>query len=181
MTGAMTRGCMATRLTVLALALALLPAAASAGQKLAIFPIDMSMPKSEEDYFRGVTGPSPEEQNRLALAQDELQKRLAADGRYDIVDLAPLKDEITAARPIFDCNGCEIDIAAKVKADLVMTSVIEKISETHLSLTVALVDVAQSKLVSNSSVLIQGNTDESWLHGVRWLLKNRLLAEGKPQ
>ena len=58
-----------------------------------------------------------------------------------------------------------------------MTSVIDKISETHLSLNVAIVDVAKSKLVSNASVLIQGNTDEAWLHGVKWLVKNRLLAE----
>jgi len=160
-------------------ALMVLPAVANAAQKLAIFPIDMSMPKSEEDFFRGVTGPSPAEQNRLALADAELRKLLAADGRYELVDLASLKEEITAARPIFECNGCEVDLAGKANAELVMTSVIEKISETHLSLTVALVDVAKSKLVSNASVLIQGNTDESWLHGVRWLAKNRLLAEGK--
>ena len=157
------------------------PAVAGAAQKLAIFPIDMSMPKSEEDFFRGVTGPTPEEQARLLLAEAELQKLVAADGRYEIVDLASLKDEITAARPIFECNGCELELAGKAKADLVMTSLLEKISETHLSLTVAIVDVAQSKLLSTSSVLIQGNTDESWLHGVRWLAKNRLFAEGKPQ
>jgi hypothetical protein len=166
-------------LAMLAWATLVAPQAALAGQKLAIFPIDMSMPKSEEDFFRGVTGPSPEEQNRLSLAEAELVKRITADGRYEIVDLNPLAEEIKAARPIFECNGCEIDIATKAKADLVMTSVVDKISETHLSLTVAVVDVAKSKLVSNSSVLIQGNTDESWLHGVRWLAKNRLLAEGQ--
>jgi hypothetical protein len=166
----------------LAIAMALItaaPAVAAAGQKLAIFPIDMSMPKSEEDFFQGVTGPTPAEQNRLELAQAELQKLLAADGRYEIVDLAPLKDEISAARPIHECNGCEVDIAGKAKADLVMTALVDKISETHLSLTVAIVDVAKSQLVSNSSVLIQGNTDEAWMHGVRWLVKNRLLAEAK--
>jgi hypothetical protein len=166
-------------LTGLAMALAIVPCAAEAGQRLAIFPIDMTMPKSEEDFFRGTTGPSPEEQNRIALAEAELVKRLKDDGRYDIVDLKPFADEITAVRPIHECNGCEIDIAKKANADLVMTSVIDKISETHLNLTVALIDVAQSKLVSNSSVLIQGNTDESWLHGVKWLTKNRLLAEGQ--
>lgn len=163
-----------------ALAMALLAAAcgpAWASQKLAIFPIDMSMPKSEEDFFKGVTGPTEAEQARLAMAEAELKKRLGDDARYELIDLTPLKDDISAVRPIYECNGCEIDIAAKAKADLAMTSVIEKISETHLSLTVAIVDVAQSKLVSNASVLIQGNTDESWLHGVRWLVKNRLMAK----
>lgn len=177
----MMRSRVAAWLAMLMAATMVFPSIAGAAQKLAIFPIDMSMPKSEEDFFRGVTGPSPEEQARLELARAELQKLLAAGGRYEIVDLAPLNQEITAARPIFECNGCEIDIANKAKADLVMTSLIDKISETHLSLTVAVVDVAKSKLVSNSSVLIQGNTDEAWIHGVRWLVKNRLLAEGKPQ
>lgn len=166
-------------LAMLAAAFAVFPLTAEAGQRLAIFPIDMTMPKTEEDFFRGVSGPTPEEQSRISLAEAELTKRIAADGRYEIIDLTPFAEEIKAARPIHECNGCEIDIAKKANADLVMTSVIDKISETHLNLTVALIDVAQSKLVSNASVLIQGNTDEAWLHGVKWLTKNRLLAEGQ--
>lgn len=168
---------MAVRLAITMAVLTVLGTPASAGQRMAVFPIDMSMPKSEEDFFRGVTGPTPAEQARLELAESELKKRITADGRYDVMDLSSLKDEIQKARPIFECNGCEVDIAAKAKAELVMTSVIDKISETHLSLTIAIVDVAQSKLVSNSSVLIQGNTDEAWLHGIRWITKNRLLAK----
>ena len=168
---------MAARLTILVAVLTALGGPALAGQKLAIFPIDMSMPKSEEDFFRGVSGPSPEEQARLELAEAELTRRIVEDGRYEVLDLSSLKDEIQKARPIYECNGCEIDIAAKVKADLVMTSLIDKISETHLSLTVAIVNVAESKLLSTSSVLIQGNTDEAWLHGIRWLARNRLLVK----
>lgn len=163
-------------------ALIAVPVAAGAAQKLAVFPVDMSMPKSEEDFFRGVTGPSPEEQKRLDQARSDLEKALGADSdRYEIVDIAPLKDEIAAARPIHECNGCEIDLAAKLKADLVMTALIDKISETHLSLSVAIVDVGKSQLVKNASVLIQGNTDDSWAHAVRWLVKNRLLAEEQPK
>lgn len=168
---------MAARLALVMAVMAAACGPAWASQKLAIFPIDMSMPKSEEDFFKGVTGPTEAEQARLAMAETELKKRLGDDARYELVDLASLKNDISAVRPIYECNGCEIDIAAKAKADLAMTSVVEKISETHLSLTIAIIDVANSKLVSNASVLIQGNTDESWLHGVRWLVKNRLLAK----
>ncbi|MBL8844864.1 MAG: DUF3280 domain-containing protein [Hyphomicrobium zavarzinii] len=177
----MTRSRVAAWLAVAMVTSVALSGAAAAGQKLAIFPIDMSFPRSEDDFFLGTRGPSPDEQRRLDQAHAELQKLLAASGRYEIVDITPLSSEITAAQPIYNCNGCEVDIAAKSKADLVMTGVIDKISETHLSLTVAIVDIAKSKLVSNSSVLIQGNTDEAWMHGVRWLTKNRLLAEEKPR
>jgi hypothetical protein len=161
-------------------ALAMFPAAANAAQKLVIFPIDMSFPQSEEDFYSGKRGASPDEQRRLTLARDELEKRLADSGKFEIVDVAPISADI-AAQPIYQCNGCEVDIAGKAKADLVMTSLIDKISETHLSLTVSIVDVAKSQLVSNATVLIQGNTDEAWLHGVKWLVKNRLLAEDKPK
>lgn len=156
---------------------ALRPTAAVAGQKIAIFPFDMILQKSEEDFYRGPSGPSEDERRRLNLAQAEITKLMTADGRYEAVDLAGLAQEIGAAAPIHACNGCEVDIAAKAKAELVMTSVVDKISETHLSLNVAIVDVAKSALIKNSSVLIQGNTDESWLHGVKWIVKNRLLAE----
>ena len=155
----------------------LLPAAADAGQKVAVFPFDLVLQKSEDDFYVGAQGPSPDEQRRLELAHEELEKLLVADGRYQPVDLSGLKEQIKSAAPLHECNGCEIDLAGKVSADLVMTSVVDKISETHLSLNVAIVDVASSKLVRNASVLIQGNTDEAWLHGVKWIAKNRLLAE----
>jgi hypothetical protein len=177
----MTRGCVKVWLATFMVMAAALPGAAGAGQKLAIFPIDMSFPRAEDDFFLGASGPNPDEQRRLSLVQTELQKLLVANGKYEVLDITPLAAEITAAQPIYNCNGCEIELAGKAKADLVMTSLIDKISETHLSLTVAVVDVAKSKLVSTASVLIQGNTDEAWLHGVRWLAKNRLLAEEKPQ
>lgn len=177
----MKRGRVAAWLAMVMTALAVFPVAANAAQKLVIFPIDMSFPQSEEDFFSGTRGPSPDEQRRLTLARDELQKRLADSGKFEIVDVAPISADITAAQPIYQCNGCEVDIAGKAKADLVMTSLIDKISETHLSLTVSIVDVAKSQLVSNATVLIQGNTDEAWLHGVKWLVKNRLLAEEKPK
>lgn len=158
----------------------LLPVAASAGQTVAVFPFDMAFQKSEDDFYQGPSGPSKEEQRRLDTAREALIGYVKADGRYTVADLSPVAADITAAAPIYQCNGCEVDLAGKINADLVMTSLIDKISETHLSLNVALVDVANKKLVSNSSVLIQGNTDEAWLHGVRWLAKNRLFQDEKP-
>lgn len=173
----MKKGRVAAWLAALTLTSMMATSVAAASPKLAIFPFDMSMPRTEEDFFRGVSGPNPDEQKRLEMAREELTKRLAATGRYEIVDLTPISEEIKAAQPIFECNGCEVDLAVKAKAELVMTSLIDKISETHLSLTVGIVDVAQGKMIDRASVLIQGNTDESWLHGVRWLVRNRLAAK----
>lgn len=151
--------------------------AALAASRLAVLPFDLTFPKTEEDFYFARRGPSPDEQRRLVLAREDLIKRLVDDGRYEIVDLSSIAEELKEAQPFETCNGCEVDLAQKVNAELVMTSSIDKISETHLSLNVAIIDVAKSRLVSNASVLIQGNTDESWLHGVKWLAKNRLLAQ----
>lgn len=176
------RGRIATWFALAAVALVSLPAAAHAAPKLLIFPIDMQIPRTEMDFFLAPQGPSPAEQERLDKANAELAKLVAADGRYEVIDLAPYAEEIEEKQPIYECNGCEMDIGKKAKADFLMVCVMNKISETHLSLSVALVDVAKNGVVSNSSVLVQGNTDDAWLHGVRWLARNRLLvAEGKPQ
>ena len=178
----MAKGQNAGWLALVMAALVSLSATAEAGPKLLLFPIEMSIPRTEMDFFAPAVGPSPAEQERLKKANAELAKLIEADGRYDLVDIAPFTADIEAAQPISECNGCEINIGTKAGADLMMVSVLNKISETHLSLTVSLVDVAKKGVVSNSSVLIQGNTDESWQHGVRWLARNRLMvAEGKPQ
>jgi hypothetical protein len=42
------------------------------------------------------------------------------------------------------------------------------------------IDVASGRLKRAGNVVIQGNTDESWLRGVRWLMKNKLPATEAP-
>lgn len=176
------RGRTASWLIVGVAAIFTISAPANAAPKLLIFPIDMQIPRTEMDFFMQPAGPSPAEQERLKKANAELAKLVAADGRYELVDTAPFSEEIENKRPIYECNGCEVHIGEKAKADYLMVCVLNKISETHLSLTVSLVDVARKGVVDNSSVLIQGNTDDAWMHGVRWLARNRLLvAEDKQQ
>ena len=159
------------------LSLAWLPTAANSAPKVAIFPFDFVLPQSEEDFYIGPAPPTEAEKRRLGLAHGELKQLIAAGGRFEPVDLSGISADIEAAAPIYRCNGCEVELAGKAGAELALTSVVDKVSETHLQLNVSIVDVAKSKLVRNASVLIQGNTDEAWLHGVRWLVKNRLSGE----
>src|ERR687898_889305 len=46
---------------------------------------------------------------------------------------------------------------------------------------IALVDLGPSKLLRTGQVDIRGNTDEMWLRGIRYAVKNRLLAEPLPE
>ena len=143
-----------------------------------MFPFDLDVKPKEEDFYGGESKPSPEESNRLKLVHAEFIARLSADGRYEAVDLNPHAAEIEAAQPLHKCNECDIDIAKKAGAELALTGIIDKVSETHLNMIISIRNVATGAQLRNMQVVIQGNTDETWLHGVRWLLKNRLLAEG---
>ena len=52
-----------------------------------------------------------------------------------------------------------------------------KVSNLILSVNVVIRDVSTRERVFASSVDIRGNTDESWLHGIRYILNNRLLKQ----
>ena len=168
---------MRLRLALFILASIAMPAVSMAAQKIAVYPFELDIPATEEDFFSGAKKASPEEEERLIRAHAELERLLKADGRYESVDLASLKDEIAKAQPLSACIECDVDIAKKAGAELALTTIVNKISETHLNLIVSIRNVATGAMVRTMQVVVQGNTDDTWLHGVRWLLKNRLLAQ----
>ena len=162
------------------LALALVAAVsihgATAGQKTAVFPFDLRdadqegemIPQFQEDDLR-----------RLKLIADELKSLMQKDGRYELVDLTPLAAEIEQASPFHKCDGCETPIAEKAGAELVVTGLAHKFSDALISLQLYVRDVKTGEMKKTMSAAVQGNTDELWLHGIRWLWKNRLSVEEK--
>ncbi|MDX2309630.1 MAG: DUF3280 domain-containing protein [Hyphomicrobium sp.] len=153
---------------------------ASAAPKTVVFPFDLSIQKTEEDFFTGPKKASDAEALRLAQVHAELQKLLGGDGRYELVDLAPIAADISKQAPLDECNGCAQDLAKKVGGEIGVTGLVTKASETLLNMQIGFFDVASGNITKQVSVQIQGNTDESWLRGVRWLYKNRLMPEAKP-
>jgi hypothetical protein len=170
---------MSLRLSGLLLALMASSGAAFAAEKSAIFPFELDYQPSEEDFYIGEKKVTGEEAARLKAVHAEFVRLLGADGRFQPVDLTALAADITAAQPIHSCNDCDIDLAKKAGADLAFTTVIDKISETHLNMIVTVRDVATGAVARNHQAVIQGNTDDTWMHAARWIVKNRLLAESK--
>jgi hypothetical protein len=152
---------------------------ASAAQKTIVFPFDLSLQQKEEDFYIGAGKPSADEERRLKDVRDELAKLLSADQRYALIDTAPIAAEITAAQPLSSCNGCEIDLSKKIGGEIAFTGLVDKASDTLLNMQIGIVDVARGTLQRTVSVVIQGNTDESWMRAVRWLHKNRVVVEAK--
>ena len=117
----------------------------------------------------------PDETGRLATIGDIAKAELAKHG-YELVDSAPVADEVAKRRPLRDCNGCELDLAKRLGANLAAFGWVQKVSNLILNINLQIRDVATGRLVQAASTDIRGNTDESWEHGIRYLIKNRLFA-----
>ena len=72
------------------------------------------------------------------------------------------------------CNGCDIDIAKKFDADFVVLGFVYKVSNLILEIHLFLRDAKTGQVINHMHTNIRGNTDESWMRGLRWLVKNRL-------
>lgn len=122
-----------------------------------------------------------EQAARLKLVNGELERLLSQSGEMAPVDLQPSAARIEELSPLFKCNGCEGEVAAAAGARLEAVGVIRKVSNLILSFTLHVREVgAGEKILRAGQVDIRGNTDESWLRGVRYLVKNRILAPGQP-
>ncbi len=157
------------------LALATLQGAALAGPaKLAVFPLEVPDVIRDGEYL---PRPNTEDQPRIAMATAELARLLGEGGRYEVVDLGPLAAELKAAQPLHKCNGCEMDLARKAGADLLVLGLVEKASDVLLNMSIEIKDVASGKPVRIGGTVIQGNTDDMWMRSVRYIVKNRLISQ----
>ncbi len=143
--------------------------------RTAVFDIELVDTSQEAER-----GPRDDQTRRLKLVSDELRTLLQASPQIQIVDLTPKLDEINQKTPLSSCNGCAEDIATKLGAELLVSGIVQKTSDLILSFAISVTDVRSGKLVRGGQADIRGNTDESWLRGIRWIVKNRLLVEPLP-
>jgi hypothetical protein len=147
---------------------------AHAAPKAAIFPVELIDVSLDGEYV----GPRADEARRLVLATEELHRLVARDAGYEVLDLGALASELARAAPLYKCNGCEIDLARHAGADLAITATVRKISNLVLVFHIYVRDVASGDLNKVYRVELRGNTDESWLRGVRWLVTKGLAGGG---
>ena len=116
----------------------------------------------------------PDEARRLVLAGDRLRELLRESG-IAAVDLGPARDRIERSRPLRSCNGCELDLARELGATLAVTGMVHKVSNLILTVDVMIRDAGTGAILRTGRADIRGNTDESWLRGVGYVVRNRLL------
>ncbi len=166
------------RISALALAFMLVPAAALAGQpKAVIFPFGLIDQQQQFEIGIMPQGIDPEEKRRLGVITEELTKLIKESGRYEVVDSAPIAAEIEEKSPMYKCNGCEDDLAKKVGADIAFIGTVRKASDVLFTVSVYIRDVSKQKVTKQGSGEIYGNTDAMWTRGVRYAVERRLFAE----
>jgi hypothetical protein len=122
-----------------------------------------------------VNGPRPDEHARLIKASVQLRQELAQSARFDLIDMADL---VVAARSrnLQACGGCDVDLARQAGADLVLTGVVQKVSNLILNMNLYLRNAHTGQLVKAMSADLRGNTDESWSRATSYLVRNRILT-----
>ena len=154
-------------------ALAVSVASAAEPARIAVFDFQLIDTSLQGE----MAGADPAHEARLRMIEAELRQGLEASGSFELVDTAPAAAGIAAAGVLWSCNGCEVGIARQLDAELALVGWVQKVSNLILNINIRIRDTATREQVFVSSVYIRGDTDESWRHGIRYLLKNRLLKE----
>ncbi len=147
------------------------PAAHAASLQTAVFAFEL-----DDTSLQGaMRGPDEADQARLHQLDAQLQTALAQSSRYEVVVVAT--DPSTPSW--WTCDGCEVDAARKAGARFSVIGWVQKVSNLILNINVVVRDVTTGQRVAAGSVDIRGDTDESWTHGLSFLLRNRILNSGQ--
>jgi hypothetical protein len=115
------------------------------------------------------------QRERLKKISDALREEFIARHFYTVLDNKPAEALITdlASRfKLYDCNGCDAAIGRALGADRTLTAWVQKVSNLILNINIQIRDVQSGLIVLTRSVDIRGNTDVSWLRGVRYLARS---------
>lgn len=142
------------------------------GRTAAFFGITL-LDTSHEGELRGTR---PEELARAELVESFVRERLEAEG-LELVDLAPVEEELARVVNPADCYGCDVRMAERLGADYAIAGEVQKVSNLILSMNLVIKEVATGRPVEGLAVDIRSNTDETWLRGMRYILDRAIFAE----
>jgi len=147
------------------------PATSTAPIKIAVFAFEL-----EDFSAAGKQGPSPIEASALAQSTEEAKQQLLQSGRYSLIDTAGADIGAAKGQGLRNCGGCEAAIAMKLGADQALIGVVTKISMTEYVVQFQVSDARESAVISKFTTDLRMGANDSWFRGVRWLMKNRMLA-----
>lgn len=121
---------------------------------------------------------TPVEAGRIEMLDNLFRQKLSSSGRFKLVPIPPdTQQRIVAGPEISGCNGCERDYANSIGANWAAWGTVQKVSNLILNINLYMEDATSGKLEFVKSVDIRGNTDESWRHGLDYMLRHYLFGE----
>ena len=87
-----------------------------------------------------VNGPRTDEQDRLMRVGDQLRKELTESGKFHLLDISAVNAAAHGSN-LQACGGCDVQYAQRLGADLVITGVVQKVSNLILNINIYLRDV----------------------------------------
>ena len=117
---------------------------------------------------------TPEELDRIRRLGEALRAALQQSGRYEVVDIAPVRAKLAGLAEIRGCNGCERALARELGASQASYGWVQKVSNLILNLNLVIEDATTGRILHAGSVDIRGNTDESWFRGLKFLLEEHV-------
>ncbi len=135
--------------------------------------LDFDLVNDMKDYDSAEVKAAQE--NRLKMISDELRRLFTQRDLYRVVDTGKateLINRLKATYDLRDCHGCEIEIGKTLQADRIVIAWVQKVSNLILNLNIEVKNVATGQLIYNKSVDLRGNTDESWMRGIRYMVNS---------
>lgn len=159
---------LATAAAAILVAAPLLAPASAEGLKAVAFDIEaVELPQT------------PKIKDNLKRASDLVKTTLEQRG-FAVVDTTPQAKKIADNTPLSQCNGCDQDIAQALGADIEVTTAAQRISAVTYSLSGNIKDVKTNRVLRQGAVDIRGESPDEWNHGIRFLIKDRLLDPPLP-
>jgi len=140
---------------------------ALAAPSAAVFPFEIFDTSGEQS--------SAGRDARLEMATRVLAESLAKSELFSPVDLTPLAAEVKATSPRYNCGNCFLPVAREAGAAVAVVPFVHKVSTLITTMDIWIFDVATGDAIVHASGQIRGDTDEAYAHGVRFLVKNRIV------
>ncbi|SFH06663.1 Protein of unknown function [Palleronia marisminoris] len=142
-------------------------------EELPVAVFDIAFVNYSQEVEFGATNEA--EKARALMLSAEFRTLIETSGRYALVDTAMAETELALHGNPFGCNACEAKIAAKLGAERSFTGAVQKLSNLVQTIVIRERDTRSGEVMAQYQTDIRGNTDEAWLRGLRWLMKNRML------
>jgi hypothetical protein len=139
--------------------------------KLALFAFELD----DRSAAGGLIARDAIDDENLRKATEEARKALAATGRYEVVDTAPVASELASAGGVQRCNGCEAALGERLGAERSMVGLFARVSRTEYTLQIVVKDTRTGAILSNAFSGLRMGANYAWPRAVASLIDDKIL------